>query len=116
MLPALLSLGLALGAYLFYDGLTRPRPLVPGHLRPVRLEPWLRQTGATWLTPHAFLLLSAGIALSLGAVAQWRIPKPAPQGSRAGRTYTRGRQAEWWCARVLRQRLPGRAGAGHPGR
>ncbi len=73
MLPALLSLSLALGAYLFYDGLTRPRPLLPSRWRLARLEPWLRQTGAPWLTPRVFLMLSAGVALSVGVVLQLRL-------------------------------------------
>jgi tight adherence protein B len=73
VLPTLLSLGLALGAYLFYDGLTRPRPLLSPRLQIARLEPWLRRTGVPWLTPHLFLLLSAGIALALGVFAQLRL-------------------------------------------
>jgi tight adherence protein B len=71
VLPALLSLSLALGAYLFYDGLTRPRPLLSPRWRLARLAPWLAQTGVPWLTPRLFLMLSGGVALSLGAVAQW---------------------------------------------
>lgn len=73
MLPTLLSLGLALGAYLFYDGLTRPRPLLPPRLQLARLEPWLRRTGVARLTPRVFLLLSAGSAIATGVFAQWRL-------------------------------------------
>src|SRR5487761_761058 len=70
MVPLILSLGLAAGVFLIYDGLTRP-PTAPNRRRlATRMAVWLRRAGVPDVGARDFVLLSLVGGLVAGFVAQ----------------------------------------------
>jgi tight adherence protein B len=74
VIPLLLSMGLATGVYLTYEGLTNPRPAASGEeARPRRLrrlEDFLIRAGLRDVTPREFLLFSVLAGALAGVAAQ----------------------------------------------
>lgn len=73
--PLLLSVAFGVGAFLLYDGLTRP-PTEPGPPRRSRLDDWLAQAGLGDVTPRDFLAFSLGSALLCGLLSQMLLGWP----------------------------------------
>ncbi len=70
VLPLILSLSLAAGIALIYDGLTRPQ-LASGTPRLAQLaEVWLRGAGVHGVRAGDFVLVSVGSGLAAGVIAQ----------------------------------------------
>lgn len=70
MMPLLLSVALAAGVYLTFEGLTRPsRPRQPTR-RLGQVEDFLVRAGLRDVRPHEFVLFSLGASLLAGLVAQ----------------------------------------------
>jgi tight adherence protein B len=73
LIPLLLSMMLATGVYLAYEGLTNPRfaAAEPEPFRLRRLEEFLIRAGLRDVTPRGFLLFSALAGIVSGLAAQW---------------------------------------------
>lgn len=68
--PVLLSLVLAGGVYLTYDGLARPRAGQPGRSRWAGAQDFLIRAGLHDVTPRDFVLFSMGAAVAAMAITQ----------------------------------------------
>ncbi len=71
MIPLLLSVALATGAYLTYDGFTRPpTPAVVEARRLGQVQDFLVRAGLQDVAPYEFVVFSLGASLFAGLVAQ----------------------------------------------
>lgn len=70
LLPLLLSLGLAAGVYLVYDGLTRPDAPIRGTSLNERAVVWLRRAGVQDVAVREFVLVSFASGGVVALVAQ----------------------------------------------
>ena len=70
MIPLLLSLGLATGVYLTYEGLVRPRDQLFAPLGLRGLEEFLIRAGVRDVRPREFVLFSVGAGVAAGVIAQ----------------------------------------------
>lgn len=70
MLPLILSLGLAAGVALVYDGLTRPEHTSHAQGLAQRMEIWLRRAGVHGVAARDFVVVSIAGGLAAGIVAQ----------------------------------------------
>jgi len=70
MIPLLLSVALATGVYLAYDGLARPRQRLVSPLRLDGVREFLVRAGLREVTPRDFVGFSAASGLFAGLVAQ----------------------------------------------
>ena len=70
ILPVFLSVLLASGVYLTFDGLVRPRPRVASAPRSTRATDFLIRAGLRDVTPRDFILFSLGAGVVAGVSAQ----------------------------------------------
>src|SRR5579884_4290283 len=70
LIPMLLSVTLAAGVYLTYDGLVRPRPAPTAAPRLVAVREFLVRAGLREVTPRDFVVFCVGAGALAGLLAQ----------------------------------------------
>jgi tight adherence protein B len=70
VIPLLLSVALATGVYLTYEGLARPRQQLVSAERLIALREFLVRAGLRGVSPHEFVLFSLGAGAVAALVAQ----------------------------------------------
>ena len=77
LMPFLLSVGLAVGMWLLYEGLTSPKPFGQGWRELGAVRDFLVRAGLYDVSPKDFLLFSVGSGLVAGAMAESVLGWPA---------------------------------------